>query len=526
MENTPPTAESTNQSYFGDLSLLPPAQIRALKHACENDLLTFTKVLFKFRFKQRFRLNWHHELITSTLMDVINHRITRLIINMPPRYSKTEIAVNHFIAYGLALNPQSRFIHASYSDDLALRNSGAVKDIIQLPEYQTMWPRKIRDDAKSKKQWYTHQQGGLLAVPTGGQITGFGAGRMAPGFQGALVIDDPIKPEDATSPTIREKMNTRFVSTLRNRLDKEDTPIIVIMQRLHEVDLSGFLLQGGSGEEWHHLELPVEVQPDRPYPDEYTHGIQIPTNAPLPEGSPLWFIKHDASQIETLKSNPYDYSTQYDQRPSPLGGSIFKEEWLHYYDHFDAEQNLVVRQDESTTPLFYKHIYADTAMKTGQHNDFSVFQLWGYGKDSRLYLLDQIRGKWEAPELEQQFQAFLHKHRYNPPQNMMGVRRVAVEDKASGTGLIQSLGRKANVPITPIPRDKDKVSRAQSAATIVSDGRLFLPRYAPWLPQFIHEYNMFNARMTHAHDDQLDPMMDAIHDLILSAAAWDYRNVV
>jgi predicted phage terminase large subunit-like protein len=391
---------------------------------------------------------------------------------MPPRYSKTEMAVVAFIAYGLALNPQARFIHASYSDDLALRNSAAIKDLIQLPQYQIMWPMQIRDDAKAKKQWYTNQQGGLLAVPTGGQITGFGAGRMAPGWQGAFVIDDPIKPEDATSPTLREKINSRFISTIRSRLDKEETPLIVIMQRLHELDLSGFLLQGGSGETWHHLELPVEVQPDRPYPAEYTHGVPIPAQPPIAEGRPMWFVKHDTAQIATLKQNPYDYSTQYDQRPAPLGGSIFKDEWLNYYDYLDTEQNLIHRLDGSTTPLWYKHVYADTAMKTAEHNDYSVFQLWGYAQDKRLYLLDQVRGKWEAPELELQFTTFLSKHAYRPPTNMMGVRVVKIEDKASGTGLIQSLRSKAGVAIQDIQRDKDKISRAHGAASTLAEGRV------------------------------------------------------
>jgi predicted phage terminase large subunit-like protein len=479
--------------------------------------------MFQYRLKTRFRLNWHHEILAQTLARTISGDITRLIINMPPRYSKTEMAVVAYMAYGLAINPRARFIHASYSDDLALRNSLAVKDLIQLPEYQAMWPMKIRDDAKSKKQWYTDQQGGMLAVPTGGQVTGFGAGSMSPDWQGAQVIDDPIKPEDATSPALRDKTNARFVSTLRSRLDKEETPIIIIMQRLHEIDLSGFLLQGGSGDYWHHLELPVEVQHDRPYPSEYTHGIPLAANAPIADGSPMWFVKHNAEQIDVLKENSYDYSTQYDQRPAPLGGSVFHAEWLNYYDYFDPAQNTVHHLDGTTVQIWHKHVYADTAMKTAERNDYSVLQLWGFAADKRIYLLDQVRGKWEAPELERQTADFIDRHKYNPPHNMMGVRVMGVEDKASGTGLMQALKHKVGVAMRAIQRDKDKFSRAQGVASILNEGRVFLPKHAPWLNVFKHEYLMFNSHMTHAYDDQLDPMMDAINDL---ATGWDYRDVV
>jgi hypothetical protein len=192
-----------------------------------------------------------------------------LIINIAPRYGKTEVAVKNFIAKGLAHNPAAKFIHLSYSDDLALDNSEEVKDIIKSAEYQQLFPEvQIKPGTDSKKKWYTTKGGGVYATAAAGQVTGFGAGKVddeevekffdeieSEGFGGALVIDDPIKPEDADSELIRERVNNRFDSTIRNRVNSRNTPIIIIMQRLHEHDLCGYLIDN-EGTKWEVLSLP------------------------------------------------------------------------------------------------------------------------------------------------------------------------------------------------------------------------------------------------------------------------------
>jgi predicted phage terminase large subunit-like protein len=504
------------------------SEIPYLKKLCESSLLSFIRIFFKLQQGNKFTVSWHHRLLAQTLQRVVDGEINRLIINIPPRYGKTEMAVRNFIAYGLALNPRAKFIHSSYSDDLALFSSMEIKDIVQSVAYQSFWPMVIRDDVKGKKRWYTEQGGGMMAVSTKGQVTGFGAGRMEPGWQGAFVLDDPIKPEDAASNTMRERINDRFNSTIKSRLDKESTPIVIIMQRVHELDLTGYLLEGGSEEKWHHLEIPATVQKDREYPKKWKYGIPIKYEYPdyLEESAPIWPEKHNTLQIEALKKSTYIWSTQYDQRPAPFGGAIFKSKDFGSYDYLDASQNMIHRLDGSTVPLTHKTVYADTAMKTGENNDYSVVQLWGRAKDDRIYLLDQIRGKWEAPNLEKKFLDFLEKYRYTPPMNMMGIRAAKIEDKASGTGLIQSIGRKSKgVKILPIPRNKDKVSRAHDASIHVAAGKVMLPAYAPWLSDFLYEVEIFNEHMTHLHDDQIDPMMDAIDDNFVKRVVY-YKDVV
>ena len=189
----------------------------------------------------------------------------------------TEIAVLTFIMRGLAINPRARFIHASYSSDLALENSSKIKDGIESEEYQELWPMNIRLDKKGKKRWFTNKGGGMMAAAAGGQITGFRAGRMEPGFTGAFVLDDPVKPKDAYSAARRNVINKDFNSTMRSRLAKDSlNPFIVIMQRIHADDLTGYLLRGGSGDKWHHLSLPANLKElETTYPKEYTSGIPL-----------------------------------------------------------------------------------------------------------------------------------------------------------------------------------------------------------------------------------------------------------
>lgn len=218
----------------------------------------FTRYFFKQNHNRKFVIGDHHELICDVLEKVLKGEIIRLIINVAPRYSKTELAVKNFIAHGLALNPSAKFIHLSYSDSLALDNSEEIKDMVQsFPYTQLFQDVIVKKDSKSKKKWYTTSGGGVYATAAGGQVTGFGAGKVEDmddsemeemfinekeGFGGAIIIDDPIKPDDADSDVIRERINQRFDSTIRNRTNSRNTPIIIIMQRLHPNDLCGYLM--------------------------------------------------------------------------------------------------------------------------------------------------------------------------------------------------------------------------------------------------------------------------------------------
>jgi predicted phage terminase large subunit-like protein len=501
--------------FLDDPTLCTTSELRFLKHKCEHDFLFFCRLFFYVRESQKLIVNWHHKVIAETLERVANGEITRLIINIPPGYTKTEMAVIFFVAWGIARNPRARSIHISYSDDLAIWNSTLAKDVVQSVHFQALWPRQIRGDVAAKKRWFLEEGGGLMAVSSGGQISGFRGGQMdSEEYSGSVILDDPIKPDDTFSQAVRNRINTRIPNTMRSRLALESTPVIVIMQRLHEEDTTGYLLSGGSGDIWNHLCIPVSDS-DAPYdyPSTFTHARPIEYEKPT---GPLWPKKHNEEQIELLRQHAYTYASQYAQRPAPLGGGLFKSEWWEWYEKYTYKDNCIHLVTGDNVNIVYKLIFADTAVKTGEKHDWSVVQLWGYGSDSRIYLLDQIRGKWEAPDLRDEFMSFCDRHEFKMGENVLGVRARYVEDKSSGSGLIQDMNRERGFGwVEGIPRDKDKVSRAMSAAPRISDGDVVLPKHAPWIGDYLYEFSMFTAEMSHAHDDQIDPTLDAVQNMLI-----------
>ena len=226
-----------------------------LSSSCED----FTCKMFQYMNGMPYIVGDHHKMIFAALDKVVRGETCKLIINIGPRYGKTEICSKMFIAYGLALNPQAKFLHLSYSGELTQENSMAVRDILTSEYFSNIFDAKIKYGDNKKSKWGTEQGGGVYATSTLGQITGFGAGRVEKeenaynlddidefsvkfnpdNFSGAIVIDDPIRPEDALSDNIREQVNRRFETTIRNRVNSRKTPIIIIMQRLHEHDLCG-----------------------------------------------------------------------------------------------------------------------------------------------------------------------------------------------------------------------------------------------------------------------------------------------
>jgi phage terminase large subunit-like protein len=295
-------------------------RVFARRIECEEDGLYFNRYFMKQRLGSKMLIGQHHPVVQAALDRTMLHPdhpdfISRLIINLPPGYTKTEQACISYMGRGLGINPGARFLHLSYSHNLALLNSSTTRMITRSPEYQSMWPIKTRDDNDSKSMWWTTEGGGVYATSSGGQVMGFRAGHMnhvEVGFCGALVIDDPVKADDAYSEIEREKVNNRFNETIASRLAVESIPIIVIMQRIHPNDLVGYLLKGGSGEHWHHLNLPVILASDTVYPSEYTHGI--PIDHGLPDGW-LWEFKHNEQHETALRSHRRKFAAQYMQAP-------------------------------------------------------------------------------------------------------------------------------------------------------------------------------------------------------------------
>lgn len=297
----------------------------------------FTKAVFKAQYHRSFIVAEHHKRIIEVLQDVVDGKCKRLIINIGPRYGKTELVIKMFISWCFALNPKCRFLHLSYSDVLVYDNSETIRSAMQTDLYKALFPNSaLASEKGSAKRWKTKAGGELYAVSTQGQVTGFGAGavdeeieKMDGGtniftfddhtnemlgmlgatsniFQGAIVIDDPIKPEDAESDIVRERINLRFENTIRNRTNSRSTPIIIIMQRLHEHDLCGYL-QEIEPDEWTVLSMPA-----------------IQTDADGKEYA-LWPMKHTLEELYKMREiNPLVFDTQYMQDPTPKEGLMYE----------------------------------------------------------------------------------------------------------------------------------------------------------------------------------------------------------
>lgn len=353
----------------------------ARKVECEEDGLYYARYFFKQRTGGKMIVAPHHKVIQKTLDRVIDGEIQRLIINVPPGYTKTELATINMMGRGLALNCRARFMHLSYSHNLALLNSSTARGMIKSQAYQSMWPMALRDDADSKAMWWTEHGGGVYASSAAGQVTGFRAGHMEPGWQGALIIDDPVKPDDAYSEIVRDGVNNRFNETIKSRLAIETTPMIVIMQRIHYHDLSGYLLRGGSGEKWHHLNLPVLIDSSRSYEETYPENTHaIPIDHGLPDGW-LWPFKHNESHRVSLFSHRRTAEAQYMQNPKRFNaeGALWNEEMI------SAAHAMRITQELSRTVVAIDP--QATNSKESDESGIAVASVYGSG-DERQYSLD------------------------------------------------------------------------------------------------------------------------------------------
>lgn len=489
---------------------------------CEKSLLDFTRYFFFQRFMIKFRVNWHHMLIANELEKVITGETENLLINVSPGSSKTELAVINFIAKGLAKNPRARFLHLSGSDQLALLNSETSRDIVTSDHYQAFWQHKISDDANSKKRWNIEingqPAGGVYATSLGGQITGFRAGHMTEGFQGAVIIDDPNKPEDAFNKGALNKTNRKLTSTVKSRRANPKTPIIVIMQRVGEGDVTEYILNGHLGKNWRHVTIPAliteetikQIAPellsmvDTSEKDEQGRFSYWPYKEPLKEL--LSMERGEGVDPDGARISRFVYASQYDQRPKSLGGNIVHGKYFFRYTVLPK--------------IVYRKVFVDTAQKTKEHNDYSVFAEWGLGEDGRAYLIDMIRGKWESPELKKRAKAFWAKCNARDTEKLGHLREMPVEDKAAGTDLIQTLKlpppEGANIPVKEIQRSTDKLTRLMDALPYLEIGLVGVPEDAPFTNDFIAEHEAFSADGTHKHDDQVDTTIDMVMDLLSS----------
>ena len=492
---------------------IDPTKLEVERTKCEDEHLFFTRRFFKPRMGFKFMVNWHHAYVAWLIDEVVKGNIANLVINVPPGAGKTELTTN-LIARGIGLNPRSRFLYLSFSQSLVEDVSATARNIVKSEDFQRLWSTDISTSTDAKASWKTtvdgYEAGHVYAASMGGQVTGRRAGTLADdGFTGCIILDDPLKPEDAFSKPARDKANRKILNTVNSRKAKSDTPIIMIMQRLHVEDPTNFVITGNVPGEWDHVSIPALI--DDAYISTLPEDIQklVPRDVERDDqGRQSYWPKK-----ETLKSllqlekggkdkdgatvSRYTFSSQYQQNPKKLGGDLVKAEWFRRYLELPV--------------LKWRAIWADTAQKTKEHNDFSVFLCAGLGYDNCLYIIDVRRGKWEAPELIKEAKAFINKHKESNTK-IGKLRYMAIEDKASGTMLIQNISRDTTLPIKAIQRSTDKLTRTMDVVFYVEDGRVMLPADAPWLLTYIEEIEGLTANMSHEHDDQWDPTIDAIGD--------------
>ncbi len=459
------------------------ARLRAMHF---SSLLIFVRTFFKLRTGREFELSApisresHYLTVARALERVIKGESKRLVINIPPRYGKTELLI-HFVAWALARFPDSNFLYVSYSHSLAKRQTQTIRDIIMLPTYRDTFDIALKDDTTAKDNFALSKGGSVYAAGAQGTITGFGAGiKGVNRFGGCIVIDDIHKPDEVTSDTIREGTIDWYYNTLQSRLNNPETPIIFIGQRLHENDLAAVLLQSN---DWERVIIPA---------------IDATGNALHPQ-------MHDIKTLKKMSDeSPYHFAAQYQQNPQPAGGGIFKPEWF-----------ALLYEEPKIIATF---ITVDSAETDKDYNDATVFSFWGlyrivqneietdlYG----LHWLDCREIRIEPKDLEPEFMDFYRScmsHSVKP-------RVAAIEKKSTGVTLSSTLKNMQGLQILDVQRTKasgNKVSRFLEIQSYVASKRISLPIHGQHTQFCMEHCRKITANDSHMHDDIADTLYDAV----------------
>lgn len=457
-----------------------------IKQEMLGSLLRFTQQFYSFRTGRLFNLSHppgresHYISICRELTKVFRGETKRLIINVPPRYGKTELVI-HFTAWALAHFPDSNFLYVSYAHSLAKKQTQTIRNIINLNEYKYYFGASVKDDSSAKDNFELKEGGSVYAAGAGGSITGRGAGLNSSGrFGGAIIIDDILKPDEVTSDTIREGINEWYYNTLQSRTNSPNTPIIFIGQRLHEDDLAANLIKSG---EWESLIIPA---------------IDV-------TGNPLHPEMHTLKQLKKMQEeSPYNFASQYQQDPQPAGGGIFKADWFVLH--------------ELEPKILTTFITIDTAETDKDWNDETVFSFWGLYKvmideietDSyALHWLDCEALRCEPKDLKTNFLNFYSRcmrHRVKP-------YLAAIEKKSTGVTLYSLLKEYQGLQILDIPRTKSsgsKTARFLEAQPYVSSKLISLPACGRHTNMCIDHCKKITANNSHRFDDIADTLYDAV----------------
>jgi predicted phage terminase large subunit-like protein len=425
-----------------------------------NDFYAFLeRSFYELNPEAEFMHNWHIELIASELEACRRGETNRLIICVPPRSLKSHCASIAFPAWLLGHNASAQIICASYGQDLANKLALDCRSVITSDWYRKLFSTRLSTQKQAVPEFMTTAQGFRLATSVGGTLTGRGSD--------FIVIDDALKPEEALSEAQRSAVNGWFQHTLYSRLNNKDTGcIVVIMQRLHEDDLVGHVLQQG---QWKVLKFPAIAVEDETH---VIKGFYRTSKVRRRTGEALHPQREPLAVLENIRitQGEYNFWGQYQQEPAPLGGGLVKVAWFKTYE---------VGEEPANFDLIFQSW--DTAVKATELSNFSACTTWGKKKQN-LYLLHVLRRRLEYPDLKRAVQEQAKRFR---------AKNILIEDKSSGSQLIQELRREGMHEVTRYEPKLDKIMRMNSVTSTIENGFVYIPEKAEWLAEYLHEISSF-----------------------------------
>jgi predicted phage terminase large subunit-like protein len=421
-----------------------------------------------------FRCAPYLEVVAEKLEDVRRGRIKRLIINLPPRSLKSFAASVAFPAFVLGHDPAKKIITCSYGQDLSEKFARECRALMKGKLYSALFETRLSPDRQAVNEFETTRGGYRLSTSVGGVLTGRGAD--------LIIIDDPLKADDALSGERRTAVNEWIDNSVRSRLNNQKTgAIIIVMQRLHCDDLVAHVQEN---ESWEVISFPALAETETEYSVMTPYGRQKIVRHVGEILQPEIMCEEELVTFRK-SSTEYIFQAQYQQNPQPVAGNIVRREYLHFYKPPER-------------PAEFEQIIQswDTANKPSEMADFTVCTTWGQS-DRTLFLLDVFRKRVGFPELKRTLVELAQQWRAG----------VLVEDQASGTQLIQQVHADGFGLVQAAPvGDGDKIMRLHAQTALIKNGFVRFPESAPWLDTYLHELLTFPSK----YDDQVDSSVNAL----------------